>query len=41
MITVGAPAAEFLEEIGRVYAEGPTRDRLIEVALRHGVRPHF
>jgi mannose-6-phosphate isomerase-like protein (cupin superfamily) len=41
MITVGAPAAEFLEEIGQVYAEGPTTERLIEVARRHGVQPHF
>jgi hypothetical protein len=41
MITVGAPAAAFLEEIGEVYAEGPTLERLVEVARRHGVRPHF
>jgi hypothetical protein len=41
MITVGAPSAGFLEEVGRIYAEGPTRERLIEVAARHGVKPHF
>jgi hypothetical protein len=41
MITIGAPSAGFLKEIGRVYAEGPTRERLLEVAARHGVAPHF
>ena len=38
MITVGAPSAEFLTEIGQVYAEGPTLDRLVDIAGRHGVR---
>jgi hypothetical protein len=41
MITVGAPSSGFLREIGEVYAAGPTPDRLIEIALRHGVRPHL
>jgi hypothetical protein len=37
MVTLGAPSATFLEEIGQVYAEGPTPERLIEVAGRHGL----
>lgn len=37
MVTLGAPSATFLQEIGRVYAEGPTTERLIEVAGRHGL----
>ena len=41
MITIGAPSAAFLKDIGRAYAEGPTRERLIEIAGRHGVKPHF
>jgi quercetin dioxygenase-like cupin family protein len=39
MITLGAPSLEFLKEVGRVYAEGPTLARLVEVARRHGVEP--
>jgi mannose-6-phosphate isomerase-like protein (cupin superfamily) len=41
MFTAGAPSVGFLREIGDVYAEGPTRERLIEIAARHGVKPHF
>jgi mannose-6-phosphate isomerase-like protein (cupin superfamily) len=41
MITIGAPSAAFLREIGQAYADGPTRERLLEVAARHGVVPHF
>ena len=41
MITVGAPSAAFLKEVGQVYAAGPSREQLIEVARRHGVTPHF
>jgi hypothetical protein len=41
MLTVGAPAAGFLREVGEVYADGPTLERLIEVAGRHGVKPAF
>jgi mannose-6-phosphate isomerase-like protein (cupin superfamily) len=37
MITVGAPSLDFLKEVGRAYAEGPTRDKLLEIAGRHGV----
>ena len=28
-------------EVGEVYATGPTLERLVEVAGRHGVRPAF
>lgn len=38
MITVGAPSADFLREIGQAYAEGAALERLVEVAQRHGVR---
>jgi mannose-6-phosphate isomerase-like protein (cupin superfamily) len=41
MITVGAPSAAFLRDVGQVYAAGPTTERLVEVAARHGVVPHF
>lgn len=41
MITLGAPSLEFLKEVGRVYAEGPSLDRLLAVAQRHGVEPAF
>jgi hypothetical protein len=41
MLTVGAPSAEFLREVGQVYATGPTLQRLVEVARRHGVKPAF
>ena len=41
MITAGAPSAGFLKAIGRIYAEGPTRERLVELARQHGVVPHF
>jgi mannose-6-phosphate isomerase-like protein (cupin superfamily) len=41
MVTIGAPSAAFLEEVGRAYAEGPTRERLLEIAARHEVTPHF
>ena len=37
MVTLGAPSATFLEEIGEVYAEGRTPERLVEVAGRHGL----
>ena len=39
MITFGAPSLEFLQEVGRVYAEGPTLEKLLAVAARHGVTP--
>jgi mannose-6-phosphate isomerase-like protein (cupin superfamily) len=39
MITIGAPSAQFLKDVGRVYAEGPSRERLLEIAERHGVVP--
>ena len=41
MLTVGAPSVEFLREVGQAYAAGPTLERLIGVAGRHGVRPAF
>jgi quercetin dioxygenase-like cupin family protein len=41
MITAGAPSAAFVREVGEAYASGPTRKRLIEIAARHGVVPHF
>ena len=41
MITVGAPSAAFVREVGAAYAEGPTRERLVEIAKGHGVTPHF
>jgi hypothetical protein len=39
--TVGAPAAGFLREVGEAYVAGPTLERLVEIAGRHGVRPAF
>ena len=39
MVTLGAPSVAFLQEIGKAYAEGPTLERLIEIAGRHGVKP--
>ena len=39
MITLGAPSLTFLKEIGQVYAEGPSRERLLEIARRHGIEP--
>jgi hypothetical protein len=41
MITLGAASAGFVREVGEAYAMGPTRERLIEIAGRHGVVPHF
>jgi hypothetical protein len=41
LLTVGAPSLEFLREVGEVYAGGPTLERLVEVAGRHGVKPAF
>jgi mannose-6-phosphate isomerase-like protein (cupin superfamily) len=41
MITIGAPSVDFVREIGAVYADGPTIERLIQVAARHGVKPDF
>lgn len=41
MITVGAPSAPFLREVGEVYAEGPTLERIVATAAKHGVVPHF
>jgi mannose-6-phosphate isomerase-like protein (cupin superfamily) len=41
MLTVGAPSVQFLREVGQVYATGPTLERLVEVASRHGVKPEF
>ena len=39
MITLGAPSVPFLQEVGEAYAAGPTLERLIEIATRHGVTP--
>ena len=39
MVTLGAPSITFLREIGEAYAQGPTLERLLEIAGRHGVRP--
>ena len=41
MLTVGAPSATFLREVGEAYAAGPTLEQLVEIAGRHGVRPAF
>jgi hypothetical protein len=41
MLTMGAPSVEFLRQVGQVYATGPTLERLVEVASRHGVKPAF
>jgi hypothetical protein len=41
MITVGAPSAAFVGEIGQAYAAGLRRERLVEIAERHAMRPHF
>ena len=38
MLTFGAPSVGFLRE---AYAAGPTLERLVEIAGRHGVRPAF
>ena len=39
MVTLGARSVAFLREVGEAYAEGPTLERLIDIAARHGVRP--
>lgn len=39
MVTLGARSVAFLREIGEAYAAGPTLERLVEIAARHGVRP--
>jgi mannose-6-phosphate isomerase-like protein (cupin superfamily) len=41
MITVGAPSVAFVREVGGAYADGPTVERLVEIARRHGVTAHF
>ena len=41
MITIGAPSAAFLREVGEEYARGPTLERLLAIAERHGVTPAF
>ena len=41
LLTIGAPSLDFLREVGEVYATGPTLERLVEVAGRHGVKPAF
>ncbi len=41
MITLGAPSLDFLKEVGQIYAEGPSVDRLVAVARKHGVEPAF
>jgi hypothetical protein len=41
LLTVGAPSPDFLREVGEVYVTGPTLERLVEVAGRHGVKPAF
>jgi quercetin dioxygenase-like cupin family protein len=37
MITLGAPSLQFLKEIGHAYSDGPTLERLLAIAARHGV----
>lgn len=39
MITLGAPSLDFLREVGRIYAEGPSREKLFAAAQRHGIEP--
>lgn len=39
MVTLGAPSVAFLREVGETYAAGPTLEKLVEIAGRHGVRP--
>ena len=39
MVTLGAPSVDFLREIGQATVEGPTLERMIEIAGRHGVLP--
>jgi hypothetical protein len=41
LLTVGAPSLGFLREVGEAYATGPTLERLVEIAGRHGVEPAF
>jgi mannose-6-phosphate isomerase-like protein (cupin superfamily) len=41
LLTVGAPSVGFLREVGEAYAAGPTLERLVEIAGRHGVTPAF
>jgi hypothetical protein len=41
LLTVGAPSLGFLREVGEAYASGPTLERLVEIAGRHGVEPAF
>jgi hypothetical protein len=41
MLTVGVPSVEFLREVDEAYAAGPTLERLVEIAGRHGVKPAF
>ena len=41
MIAAGPPALDFLKEVGRAYEDGPTLERLVEIAERHGVKPEF
>jgi quercetin dioxygenase-like cupin family protein len=41
MITIGAPSAGFLREVGEAYASGPTLEGLLEIARRHGVEPRW
>jgi quercetin dioxygenase-like cupin family protein len=39
LITLGAPSLDFFKEVGRIYAEGPTFDRLVAAARKHGIVP--
>jgi quercetin dioxygenase-like cupin family protein len=39
MVTLGAPSITCLREVGEAYADGPTLERLVEIAGRHGVKP--
>jgi hypothetical protein len=41
MLTVGTPPVGFLGEVGQAYTAGPTLERLVEIAGRHGVKPAF
>lgn len=41
MIAIGAPAVDFVREVGQAYAEGPSLERLVAIAERHGVIPTF
>lgn len=41
LITIGARSAGFLRDVGEAYAQGPTIERLVAIARRHGVERAF